>query len=180
MQCLRRYFEEGHDRNHLANAGKYGSALMVAFFRVMYNEHPTHTWLTFVIIFSFTATVYQLYWDFVKDWGFCDRESKNYMLRDDLVLKHKFIYYVSMVIIQKEFSFVQEKINSNDSLSSGTKNYKAFIFISIKIHRKSNSCQVQILSWKLVVFNFTVKNHQFLGICSIIYMISPCYVGARI
>ncbi|KAJ4802649.1 Phosphate transporter PHO1-1 [Rhynchospora pubera] len=96
MQCLRRYFEEGRDRNHLTNAGKYGSALVVAFFRVMYTEHPNQTWLAFVIIFSIFATCYQLYWDFVKDWGFFDLESKNFLLRDDLVLKHKFIYYISM------------------------------------------------------------------------------------
>jgi xenotropic and polytropic retrovirus receptor 1 len=95
---LRRYFEEGHDRNHLANAGKYGSALVVAFFKVVYHEHSTHTRLAFVIFFSIFATVYQLYWDFVKDWGFCNRESKNFWLRDDLVLKNKFIYYISMVL----------------------------------------------------------------------------------
>lgn len=120
MQCFRRYFEEGRDRNHLANAGKYGSALVVAFFRVMYTEHPTHTWLTFVIIFSIFATLYQLYWDFVKDWGFFQPKSRNYLLRDDLVLKHQFVYYVSMVIIEKKFSFIQRS-NLNDSSSSGTK-----------------------------------------------------------
>ncbi|XP_078182777.1 phosphate 1 [Carex rostrata] len=96
MQCFRRYFEEGRDQNHLANAGKYGSALVVAFFRVMYSENSTYTWLTFVIIFSIFATLYQLYWDFVKDWGFFQPKSRNYLLRDDLVLKHQFVYYLSM------------------------------------------------------------------------------------
>jgi hypothetical protein len=41
--------------------------------------------------------VYQLYWDFVKDWGLLQPNSKNPWLRTDLVLKRKYIYYFSMV-----------------------------------------------------------------------------------
>ncbi|KAK9289022.1 hypothetical protein L1049_017493 [Liquidambar formosana] len=44
------------------------------------------------------ATVYQLYWDFVKDWGFLNPKSKNLWLRDDLVLKNRSVYYMSIAL----------------------------------------------------------------------------------
>ncbi|KAM0873495.1 hypothetical protein ACQ4PT_038033 [Festuca glaucescens] len=97
MQCLRRYLEE-HDTNQLANAGKYVSAMVAAAVRFKYSATPTPFWALMVIISSSGATVYQLYWDFVKDWGFFTPKSKNRWLRDELILKNKSIYYVSMVL----------------------------------------------------------------------------------
>ncbi|XP_044410039.1 phosphate transporter PHO1-2-like isoform X1 [Triticum aestivum] len=97
MQCLRRYLEE-HDVNQLANAGKYVSAMVAAAVRLKYKATPTPFWVWMVLITSTGTTVYQLYWDFVKDWGFFTPKSKNLWLRDDLILKNKFTYYVSMVL----------------------------------------------------------------------------------
>jgi len=97
MQCLRRYLEE-HDANQLANAGKYVSAMVAAAFRFKYSVTPTPFWMWMVIVASSGTTVYQLYWDFVKDWGFFTPKSKNPWLRDELILKNKSIYYVSMVL----------------------------------------------------------------------------------
>ncbi|KAM3245015.1 hypothetical protein ACQJBY_056386 [Aegilops geniculata] len=97
MQCLRRYIEE-HDINQLANAGKYVSAMVAAAIRFKYNVTPTPVWMWMVLISSSGATVYQLYWDFVKDWGFFTPKSKNLWLRDDLILKNKFAYYISMML----------------------------------------------------------------------------------
>ncbi|KAK4787195.1 hypothetical protein SAY86_011028 [Trapa natans] len=77
MQCARRWFDEG-DMNHLANMGKYISAI--------------------VLITSVIATIYQLYLDFPKDWGFLNPKSKNPWLRDDLILKKKGIYYFSIAL----------------------------------------------------------------------------------
>ncbi|KAL5997090.1 hypothetical protein ACLOJK_008018 [Asimina triloba] len=98
MQCARRWFDEG-DVNHLANLGKYVSALLAAGARLTFAMQPTPLWLAIVIITSSVATVYQLYWDFVKDWGFLNAKSRNPWLRDDLVLKQKSIYYVSIVTV---------------------------------------------------------------------------------
>ncbi|KAL6591372.1 hypothetical protein ACP70R_049875 [Stipagrostis hirtigluma subsp. patula] len=98
MQCLRRYLEEGHDINQLANAGKYVSAMVAAAVRFKYAATPTPFWVWMVIISSSGATIYQLYWDFVMDWGFLNPKSKNLWLRDELVLKNKSIYYVSMML----------------------------------------------------------------------------------
>lgn len=96
-QCARRYIEEGYDVNHLANAGKYISAMLAAAVRWKYAVDPTPFWLVIVVLSSTMATAYQLYWDFVKDWGLFSFSSRNFLLRDDLILQNKSIYYVSIV-----------------------------------------------------------------------------------
>ncbi|KHN10064.1 phosphate transporter PHO1-like [Glycine soja] len=97
MQCARRWFDDS-DVNHLANMGKYVSAMVAAGARVTYSRQDNHLWFAIVLITSVVATVYQLYWDFVKDWGFFNPKSKNPLLRDDLILKNKSIYYMSMAL----------------------------------------------------------------------------------
>ncbi|XP_058094655.1 phosphate transporter PHO1-like isoform X2 [Magnolia sinica] len=97
MQCARRWFDEG-DINHVANLGKYVSAMLAAGVRLTYAMQPTPLWLALVIVTSSIATVYQLYWDFVKDWGLLNPKSKNPWLRDELILKHNSIYYASIAL----------------------------------------------------------------------------------
>ncbi|VFQ76843.1 unnamed protein product [Cuscuta campestris] len=97
-QCARRWLDED-DASHLANFGKYLSAMVAAGARLTYARQPeSQLWLAIVLATSSTATVYQLYWDFVKDWGFFNLNSKNTLLRDDLVLKNKIVYYVSIAL----------------------------------------------------------------------------------
>ncbi|XAR48949.1 hypothetical protein NMG60_11031944 [Bertholletia excelsa] len=97
MQCARRWFDEG-DINHLANLGKYVSAMVAGGARITYARQSTHLWMVIVLATSFLATVYQLYWDFVKDWGLLNPKSKNPWLRDDLIVKNNSIYYVSIAL----------------------------------------------------------------------------------
>ncbi|PWA85616.1 phosphate 1 [Artemisia annua] len=97
MQCARRWFDEG-DVNHLANLGKYVSAMVAAGARLTYAREETQLWLVTVLVTSLVATVYQLYWDFVKDWGLLDSKSKNLWLRDELVLKKKGFYYLAIAL----------------------------------------------------------------------------------
>ncbi|KAK4421789.1 Phosphate transporter [Sesamum alatum] len=97
MQCARRWFDECNI-DHVANLGKYMSAIVAAGARLTYARQPSQLWLVIVLVTSFVATIYQLYWDFVKDWGLVNRKSKNAWLRDDLVLKNKGIYYGSMAL----------------------------------------------------------------------------------
>ncbi|KAF4351189.1 hypothetical protein G4B88_027485 [Cannabis sativa] len=53
--------------------------------------------LAYVIsFFPYYWRAMQLYWDFVKNWGLLNRKSRNTWLRDDLILKNKSTYYVSM------------------------------------------------------------------------------------
>ncbi|KAK6914121.1 EXS, C-terminal [Dillenia turbinata] len=91
------YYGRG-DVNHLANLGKCVSAMVAAGTRLTLTRQPTTFWMLIVVASSVIATVYQLYWDFVKDWGFFNPNSKNAFLRDDLILKNKSIYYVSIVL----------------------------------------------------------------------------------
>ncbi|XP_076923981.1 phosphate transporter PHO1-like [Bidens hawaiensis] len=97
MQCARRWFDEC-DVNHLANLGKYVSAMIAAGARLTYARQETQLWLIIVLVTSLIATVYQLYWDFVKDWGLMDPKSKNLWLRDELVLKKKGYYYLAIAL----------------------------------------------------------------------------------
>lgn len=97
MQCARRWFDD-NDMDHLANMGKYVSAMVAAGARLTYSRQDTHLWFIIVFVTSFVATVYQLYWDFAKDWGILNPKSRNLWLRDDLILKNKGIYYLSMVL----------------------------------------------------------------------------------
>ncbi|KAG6764580.1 hypothetical protein POTOM_032055 [Populus tomentosa] len=97
MQCARRWFDES-DLNHLANMGKYVSAMVAAGARITYGRQENHLWFGIVLVTSVFSTVYQLYWDFVKDWGLLNSKSKNLWLRDNLILKNKSIYYMSIVL----------------------------------------------------------------------------------
>lgn len=96
VQCARRWFDEG-ETSHLVNMGKYVSAMLAAGAKVGYEKQKSVEWLCLLVIISSAATIYQLYWDFVKDWGLLQVNSKNPWLRNDLVLRRKFIYYFSMV-----------------------------------------------------------------------------------
>jgi len=96
-QCLRRWRDEG-DKKQLYNAGKYGSAMLAMVVKVSYTIKGDTAWLVLYILFSCFATLYQLYWDFVVDWGLLQPNSKNRWLRDNLILKKKYIYFVSMAV----------------------------------------------------------------------------------
>ncbi|KAL6626582.1 hypothetical protein ACP70R_030308 [Stipagrostis hirtigluma subsp. patula] len=95
MQCARRWFDEG-DTGHLVNLGKYVSAMLAAGAKVAYEKDKSLASLSLLVAVSSAATVYQLYWDFVKDWGLLQPNSKNPWLRNQLILKRKSIYYLSM------------------------------------------------------------------------------------
>ncbi|KAH9681913.1 phosphate transporter PHO1 [Citrus sinensis] len=96
-QCARRWFDE-YDTNHLANMGKYVSAMVAAGARLTYTRQSNYLWFGIVLVTSVVATIYQLYWDFVKDWGFLNPNSRNPWLRDDLILRNKSIYYISIAL----------------------------------------------------------------------------------
>ncbi|KAJ6910459.1 hypothetical protein NC652_021201 [Populus alba x Populus x berolinensis] len=95
MQCARRWFDEGQI-DHLVNLGKYVSAMLAAGAKVAYERDNSAGMMWLVVVISSAATIYQLYWDFVMDWGLLQMNSKNPWLRNELVLRRKFIYYFSM------------------------------------------------------------------------------------
>ncbi|THU64149.1 hypothetical protein C4D60_Mb01t23440 [Musa balbisiana] len=80
--------------------------MVAAAAKLKYAVEPTPLWMVIVVITSTGATFYQLFWDFVKDWGLLDLSSKNLFLRDDLILKNKCVYYVSIVGVASVFSLL--------------------------------------------------------------------------
>lgn len=104
LQCARRWFDEGQT-GHLINLGKYVSAMLAAGAKVAFEKEKEGAgWLCLVVVVSSSATVYQLYWDFVKDWGLLQMNSKNPWLRNELMLRRKIIYYFAMVYAVALFS----------------------------------------------------------------------------
>ncbi|CAM6047743.1 unnamed protein product [Sphagnum compactum] len=95
LQCLRRWKDEG-DKLSLYNAGKYMSAMVAVVLTLAYISYDTSTLLVLFLLSSCCATLYQLYWDVVVDWGLLQQNSKNPWLRDNLILKRKYLYYISM------------------------------------------------------------------------------------
>ncbi|KAL0905708.1 hypothetical protein M5K25_024148 [Dendrobium thyrsiflorum] len=113
MQCARRWFDEG-ETSHLVNLGKYVSAMLAAGAKVAYEKEKNIGWLSLVVLMSSTATVYQLYWDFVKDWGLLQPKSKNPWLRNELILQRKFIYFLSMGLnFVLRLAWLQSVLHSN-------------------------------------------------------------------
>lgn len=115
FQCARRWFDEGQT-SHLINLGKYVSAMLAAGAKVVYEKERSVGWLCLVVVVSSGATVYQLYWDFVKDWGLLQMNSKNPWLRNELMLRRKFIYYFSMVYIYIYIYITTNHILTNNRL----------------------------------------------------------------
>lgn len=95
-QCFRRWADE-RDFVHLANAGKYMSAMAAVALKITYTKKSGEGWLIIFFITSSLATIYQVYWDLVIDWGLLCRNSRNKWLRDQLLLDSKWIYFASMV-----------------------------------------------------------------------------------
>lgn len=113
MQCARRWFDEGQT-SHLVNLGKYVSAMLAAGAKVAYEKERSVGWLCLVVVVSSAATIYQLYWDFVKDWGLLQINSKNPWLRNELMLRQKFIYYFSMGLnLILRLAWLQTVLHSN-------------------------------------------------------------------
>lgn len=108
--------------------------MLAAGAKVAYEKEKTIGWLSLVVAMSSAATVYQLYWDFVKDWGLLQVGSKNPWLRNELILRRKFIYFLSMVF----HSLFQHRHYKNvlSELKNICKDSENFNFSGIKLHSK--------------------------------------------
>jgi hypothetical protein len=58
-QCWRRYFEEGRERVHLSNAGKYFSAMVAVTFRLWYLNSSSRAGLVLGVLAAVVATLFQ-------------------------------------------------------------------------------------------------------------------------
>lgn len=104
-QCARRWKDE-HDFQQVLNGAKYLSALISTAMKVAYRQ-SSGVWLFAYVASSFISSFFGIYWDLVKDWGLMQSKSVNPWLRDHLLLKHKFAYYISIVCFQPRHSWKQ-------------------------------------------------------------------------
>uniref|UniRef100_A0A803L1U2 Uncharacterized protein n=1 Tax=Chenopodium quinoa TaxID=63459 RepID=A0A803L1U2_CHEQI len=96
FQCLRRLVQE-KDSIHGYNALKYLMAIVAVVIRTVYELKSGTPWLVMALVTSAMAVGYNTYWDIVVDWGLMRQNSKNFFLRDRLLVSHKSVYYVAMV-----------------------------------------------------------------------------------
>ena len=73
------------------------SAIIAIGCRLSFQFYASKSWLLVFVITSSLTTIYQMYWDIVKDWGLLQYRSRNPWLRDELILKSKLVYFISMV-----------------------------------------------------------------------------------
>ncbi|XP_057530739.1 phosphate transporter PHO1 homolog 10-like [Amaranthus tricolor] len=97
FQCLRRLVQE-RDSIHAYNAMKYLMAVVAVVIRTLYELKSGTAWLVLALLSSAMAVAYNTYWDIVIDWGLLRRNSKNYLLRNRLLVSHKSVYYIAMVV----------------------------------------------------------------------------------
>ncbi|KAL3751582.1 hypothetical protein ACJRO7_012419 [Eucalyptus globulus] len=97
LQCLRRLCEEG-DAVHGFNGLKYFLTIVAVLVRTACELKKGHAWLVLAFISSAIATIMNTYWDIVVDWGLLRRHSRNFYLRDKLVISHKSVYFAAMIL----------------------------------------------------------------------------------
>ncbi|XP_073136539.1 phosphate transporter PHO1 homolog 3 [Henckelia pumila] len=97
LQCLRRLYDEG-DIMQAYNGLKYFSIIVAVSTRTAYTLSNANSWKIIAWITSIGATIVSTYWDIVFDWGLFQRNSKNWMLRDKLLVPHKSVYYAAVVL----------------------------------------------------------------------------------
>ncbi|XP_056165974.1 phosphate transporter PHO1 homolog 10-like [Syzygium oleosum] len=97
LQCLRRLCEEG-DAVHGFNGLKYFLTIVAVLVRTACELKKGRAWLVLAFISSAVATIMNTYWDIVVDWGLLRRHSRNFYLRDKLLISHKSVYFAAMVL----------------------------------------------------------------------------------
>lgn len=95
LQCLRRLMDE-KDRTHAYNGLKYFTTIVAVIIRTVYELKQERVWLVLALFSSAFAMLYQTYWDIVVDWGLLRWRSKNFGLRDKMLVSHKSVYFAAM------------------------------------------------------------------------------------
>ncbi|KAK4488451.1 hypothetical protein RD792_004215 [Penstemon davidsonii] len=104
LQCLRRLFEE-KDLSQGFNGLKYFSTIVALVMRTIYEQRRGMYWKIMAASTSGFTTIYNTYWDIVRDWGLLRKNSKNPWLRDKLLISNKAVYFVAIVSSVKTAAF---------------------------------------------------------------------------
>ncbi|CAN1256157.1 Phosphate transporter PHO1 homolog 3 [Linum perenne] len=113
LQCLRLLFEE-KDAMQGINGLKYFVTIVAVTMRTTYSLNRVVFWRLIAWVFSAIATIGGTYWDLVHDWGLFQPHSKNWLLRDKLIIPFNSVYYVAMVVnVLLRFAWLQTVLNYN-------------------------------------------------------------------
>ncbi|MCD7450520.1 Xenotropic and polytropic retrovirus receptor 1 [Datura stramonium] len=97
FQCVRRLMEE-KDVKHGFNGFTYFSMLLSVVLQSTFRLRKKMTWKVWALASSGVAALANICWDIRMDWGLLQRKSRNFLLRDELLLPHKTAYYVAMIL----------------------------------------------------------------------------------
>lgn len=95
LQCVRRLFDE-RDSSHACNAFRYLLTTIAIIIRTASQLRRNLVWKVLAIMSTALATLMNTYWDIVVDWGLLRWKSKNFLLRDKLLVPQKTVYFVAM------------------------------------------------------------------------------------
>ncbi|KAI7869076.1 EXS family-domain-containing protein [Spinellus fusiger] len=95
LQCIRRY-QDSNERVHLVNGLKYVSSIVASIMTGVRRMYPGATMDVIWITVSVINSCYTIAWDLKMDWGLLQLNSRNYLLRDELVFD-SWTYFVAMV-----------------------------------------------------------------------------------
>ncbi|VEU24082.1 DEKNAAC105091 [Brettanomyces naardenensis] len=98
LQCFRRYADTGDGFPHLANMCKYFISCMYYMSLSMYRIDTIARYRWLLIFWGALNGMVSSAWDLLMDWSLFQFHSKNFLLRDELTYKRKWVYYVAMVI----------------------------------------------------------------------------------
>ncbi|XP_019254643.1 PREDICTED: phosphate transporter PHO1 homolog 10-like isoform X2 [Nicotiana attenuata] len=97
LQCMRRLIEE-KDMKHGFNGFTYFSMLLSVVFQSTFRLRKKMTWKVWALASSVVAALANICWDIRMDWGLLQRNSRNFLLRDKLLLPHRSAYYIAMIL----------------------------------------------------------------------------------
>ncbi|KAL0236904.1 hypothetical protein PCE1_000301 [Barthelona sp. PCE] len=127
FQCLRKFYDERHDKSHLVNAGKYMTSTIAVFLSFF----ASHSFFWF--IFTLGAAIYCFFWDVRKDWGLLE-ENVRYALRKKLYFPFYVYYLVIFLDACGRFCWVVSLIPNAFGVDN---EYIVLVFCLIEIFRRS-------------------------------------------
>ncbi|CAK7340299.1 unnamed protein product [Dovyalis caffra] len=111
LQCLRRLHEE-KDKMQGYNGIKYFCTIVAICTRTAYSLNQGLGWKILASVSSVIAAVYGTYWDLVMDWGLFQSQSRNWLLRDKLLIPYRSVYFGAMVLnVLLRFAWLQTVLN---------------------------------------------------------------------
>lgn len=120
-QSIRRYIDSDGLGIHMLNAGKYTASILynVTYFNWrIYSGSAYDRRFALWVVFAIVNSCYTSSWDILMDWSLLKRNSKHWLLRDELGFKDNVPFYYWAVIsnVLLRFSWVSISILSLDLL----------------------------------------------------------------